>query len=180
MNTFRHSAGFGKRIEYWVIGRMLKKGMDVYIPLVDDHAVDAIIKRADGSIAQVQIKARSLTCAEGDAALFSAIPHPEERRDYWFVFYSERMDATWILTSAEFIAESVQNKMGKNVGLRSIWFNGRRKNKTTGVAEPYCKERYEKYLATDFSRIAKPSPNESLDASGGSVSRKILGPAMVD
>jgi hypothetical protein len=180
MNTFRHSAGFGKRIEYWVIGRMLKEGMDVYIPLVDDHAVDAIITRADGSIAQVQIKARSLTCAEGDAALFSAIPHPEERRDYWFVFYSERMDKTWILTSAEFIAESVQNKRGKNVGLRSIWFNGRRKNKTTGVAELYCMERYEKYLATDFSRIAKPSSNKLLDASSGSVSRKILGQAIVD
>jgi hypothetical protein len=44
MNTFRHSAGFGKRIEYWVIGRMLKEGMDVYIPLIDDHAVDGIIK----------------------------------------------------------------------------------------------------------------------------------------
>ena len=71
------------------------------------------------------------------------------------------MDKTWILTSAEFIAESVQNK-------------------TTGVAEPYCKERYEKYLATDFSRIAKPLPNESLDASDGSVSRKILGPPMLD
>jgi len=27
--TFRHSAGFGKRIEYWIIGRMLKEGMDV-------------------------------------------------------------------------------------------------------------------------------------------------------
>jgi hypothetical protein len=108
--------------------------------------------------------------------LFSAIPDPEERRDYWFIFYSERMDKRWILTSAEFIAESVQNKTGKNIGLRSIWFKGRRKNKTTGLAEPYCKERYEKYLATDFSRIAKPSPNESLDASGGSVSRKILGP----
>jgi len=154
MNTFRHSAGFGKRIEYWVIGRMLKEGMDVYIPLVDDHAVDAIVKRSDGSIAQVQIKARSLTCAEGDAALFAAIPHPEERHDYWFVFYSERMDGTWVLTSAEFIAESVQNKTGKNAGLRSIWFNGRRKNKTTGISENYCKTRYEKYLATDFTRIA--------------------------
>jgi hypothetical protein len=156
MNTFRHSAGFGKRIEYWVVGRMLKEGMDVYLPLVDDHAVDAIVKRADGSIAQVQIKARSLTCAEGDAALFAAIPHPEERTDYWFVFYSERMDKTWILTSAEFITESVQNKTGKNIGKRSIWFNGRRKNKTTGTAENYCKARYEKYLATDFTRLAQP------------------------
>ncbi len=83
--SFRHSAGFGKRIEYWVIGRMLKDGMDVYIPLVDDHAVDAIVRRKDGSIALVQIKARSKTVVSGDAALFAAIPH-EKRSDYWFVF----------------------------------------------------------------------------------------------
>jgi hypothetical protein len=156
MKSFRHSAGFGKRIEYWVIGRMLKEGMDVYIPLVDDHAVDAIVKRPDGSIAQIQIKARSLDCVENDAALFSAIPHPEERHDYWFVFYSERMDKTWILTSAEFLLESYQVKSGKkNAGLRSIWFNGRRKNPKTGLTEQCCKPRYEKYLATDFSRIAQ-------------------------
>lgn len=57
--SFRNSAAFGKRIEYWIIGRMLKEGLDVYIPLVDDHAVDAIVKRHDGSTALIQIKARS-------------------------------------------------------------------------------------------------------------------------
>src|SRR6266481_3665962 len=98
MKTFRHSAGFGKRIEYWIIGRMLKGGMDVYVPLVDDHAVDAIVKRRDGTIAQVQIKARSSTVKEGDAALFAAIPH-ELREDYWFIFYSERLETFWIMTS---------------------------------------------------------------------------------
>jgi hypothetical protein len=51
MKIFRHAAGFGKRIEYWVIGKMLKEGMDVYVPLVDDHAVDAIVKRSNGTIA---------------------------------------------------------------------------------------------------------------------------------
>ena len=45
-------------MEYWIIGRMLKEGLDVYVPLVDDRAVDAIIKRSDGSTALVQIKAR--------------------------------------------------------------------------------------------------------------------------
>ena len=35
-HTFRHSAGFGKRMEYWIIGKMLKEGLDVYVPLVDD------------------------------------------------------------------------------------------------------------------------------------------------
>jgi len=132
---------------------MLKEGMDVYVPLVDDHAVDAIVKRRYGTIAQVQIKARSNDCLENDAALFAAIPHPEERKDYWFIFYSERMDKVWILTSTEFIADSVRNKTGKNVGKRSISFNGWRKNSQTGAREQYCKGKFAKYVATDFSRI---------------------------
>jgi len=74
--TFRHSAVFGKRIEYWIIGRMLKEGIDVYVPLVDDHAVDAIIKRTDGTTALVHIKARSKDAVDGDGALFAAIPLP--------------------------------------------------------------------------------------------------------
>jgi hypothetical protein len=150
---FRHSAGFGKRIEYWIVGRLLKEGMDVYVPLVDDHAVDAIVRRKDGSVALVQIKARSRDVIPGDAALFAAIPHPEERHDYWFVFYSERMDTMWIMTSQEFINASVQNKTGKNAGLRSIWFNGKRRNKTTGQPEEYTKPQFLKYVATDFHRI---------------------------
>lgn len=159
MATYHHSAGFGKRIEYWVVGRMLKEGMDVYVPLVDDHAVDAIVRRKDeaGSIALVQIKARSESVKMGDAALFAAIPH-DYRENYWFVFYSERMEKTWVLTSQEFLNESVQNKTGKNVGLRGIWFNGTRTDKTTGKKVEYVKDRYQKYLVDDFSRIAN-NPN---------------------
>lgn len=151
---FRHSAGFGKRIEYWIIGLMLKEGMDVYVPLVDDHAVDAIVRRKDGTIALVQIKARSKTVKMGDASLFAAIPH-EHRDDYWFIFYSERLDTIWLLTSEEFLEESVQNKNGKNVGLRSVWFNGTKKDKANGQRAEYIKERYLKYVVTDFSRLAK-------------------------
>ena len=153
--SFRNSAAFGKRIEYWIIGRMLKEGLDVYIPLVDDHAVDAIIKRHDGSTALIQIKARSKEVIAGDAALFAAIRHEEVRLNYWFVFYSERMDMLWIMTSEEFAREAVKNKTGKNIGLRSIWFNGKRKSKTTGIAEEYCKPQWEKYVAKDFLRIAQ-------------------------
>ena len=112
MKTFRHSAGFGKRIEYWVIGLMLKEGLDVYVPLVDDDAIDAVIRRADEFFITVQIKARSKNVIHGDAALFAAIPH-ELRDNYWFVFYSERLDSIWIMSSEEFIKESVQNKTGQ-------------------------------------------------------------------
>jgi len=149
---FRHSAGFGKRMEYWIIGQMLKEGLDVYVPLVDDDAIDAVIRRSDGSFITVQIKARSKNVVEGDAALFAAIPH-ELRDNYWFVFYSERMDMMWIMTSEEFIAESNQNKKGKNKGKRSIWFNGRKTDRKTREVTEHCKPQFQKYVAQDCSRL---------------------------
>jgi hypothetical protein len=76
------------QIDYWVIGRMLKEGMDVYVPLVDDHAVDAIIGRKDGSTALVQIKARPRDVVFGDAPCLrpSRIP----RRDPTTGLFSTR------------------------------------------------------------------------------------------
>ena len=153
---FRHSAGFGKRMEYWIVGRMLREGLDVYLPLVDDEAIDAVIRRPDGSFTTVQIQARSKDVAPGDAALFAAIPH-ELRDNYWFIFYSERMNSTWIMTSEEFIREGVQNKTGKNKGRRSIWFNGKKKNRETGGYTEHCHPRYERYLATSFERLVRPA-----------------------
>ena len=47
-SSYRNSASFGKRIEYNLIGRMLMDGLDVYVPLVDDHGVDCIVKNKRG------------------------------------------------------------------------------------------------------------------------------------
>lgn len=151
--TFRHAAGFGRRKEYWIIGRMLKEGLDVYVPLVDDFGIDAIIWKRDNTFIEVQIKARSSDVIPGDAALFAAIVHPNVRPNYYFVFYSERMDAMWIMSFEEFDKEAVRNKTGKNIGKRSMWFNGKRTDKTTGqlIEHPYPK--YDVYKATDFSRF---------------------------
>jgi hypothetical protein len=152
--SFRNSAAFGKRIEYYIVGLMLKHGLDVYLPLVDDDAIDAVVKKPDGSFVEVQIKARSKAVKFGDAALFAALTH-ETRRRYWFVFYSERLDKIWILSSKEFIQESHQNKTGKNIGVRSVWFNGKN---TKGNSE-HIKPQFEKYLATDFNRIISDDPD---------------------
>ena len=146
--TFRNSAAFGKRIEYWIIGKMLKEGLDVYIPMIDDDAIDAVIRRKDDSFITVQIKARSIEVAFGSAALFAAIPH-ELRNNYWFIFYSERIDKMWIMTSDEFIKESRQNKTGKNKGKRSIWLNG----KNTKELSEHCRPQFEKYLESSFNRL---------------------------
>ena len=152
--SHRHSAGFGKRIEYYIVGLMLKQGLDVYLPLVDDDAIDAVVKRPDGSFVEVQIKARSKDVVFGDAALFAAMTH-DHRRGYWFVFYSERIDTVWILSSQEFVKEAVQNKSWKNVGKRSIWFNG----KNTKANTEHVKPQFQKYVATNFDRILNEDPD---------------------
>lgn len=151
-SNFRHSAGFGRRMEYWIIGRMLKEGLDVYVPLVDDDGIDAVVRRDNGSFITVQIKARSKTVKDGDAALYAAISH-KLRENYWFIFYSERMNMTWIMTSEEFIREANQNKEGKNKDKWKIWFNGRKTNSQTKGLTEYCKPQFEKYIAKDFGRL---------------------------
>lgn len=152
--SFRHSAGFGKRIEYYIVGLMLKEGLDVYLPLVDDDAIDAVVKRPDGSFVEVQIKARSNTVKFGSAGLFAALVH-EHRPNYWFVFYSERMDTMWIMSSKEFIEESRQNQTGENEGKRSIWFNG----KSEVTKTEHVKPKYKKYVAMNFDRIRDENPD---------------------
>lgn len=151
--SYRHSASFGKRMEHYLIGKMLKEGLDVFIPMIDDDAIDAVVKRPDGKFVEVQIKARSKDVMFGDGALFAALTH-EYRENYWFVFYSERIDAMWILSSSEFLAESTQNKTGKNAGKRSIWFNG----KNTKAETEHIKRQFEKYVATNFDRIKNEDP----------------------
>ncbi len=144
--SFRHLAGFGKRMEYKLVGDMLMEGLDVYLPLVDDHGVDCVIKRRDGTFIEVQIKSRSSEVVFGDAALFAGITH-EPTANFYFVFYAERMKTMWILSSEEFLSECLTNVGGKNKGKHTIWLNGKKR----GVE--YCKERFEKYVCTDFSRF---------------------------
>lgn len=149
--TYRHNAGFGKRIEYFIIGRMLKEGLDCYVPLVDDDGIDCVIRQDNGHYIEVQIKGRSKDVKMGDAALFAALEH-EPRDNYFFVFYSERLEKTWILSSEEFLQECVTNLSGKNIGKKSIWFNGCKTNEI-GEKVEYAKERYDKYLTENFERF---------------------------
>ena len=150
--SFRHSAGFGKRMEYNLVGEMLMEGLDVYLPLVDDHGVDCVIKKEDGTFIEVQIKARSNEVAAGDAALFAAISH-KLTKNFFFLFYSERMKMKWILSSEEFMKECFTNKNGKNAGKHSIWFNGNRVDVATGEKKEYCKEQFVKYIVNDYKRF---------------------------
>ena len=144
------STRFGKSAEYSIIGKMLLEGLDVYVPLVDDHGVDCVIKKGNGEFVEVQIKARSKNVKKNDAAFFACIKH-KPTPNYYFVFYSELLDAMWIMSSEEFLNECVTNKSGNNSGKHSISFNGNRKDKKTGKDIPCCKDRFDKYRCKDFS-----------------------------
>lgn len=47
--SFRSSSGFGKRIEYNLVGKMLMEDLDVYLPLVNDPGVNYIIEKTNGT-----------------------------------------------------------------------------------------------------------------------------------
>ena len=155
---FRHTASFGKRAEYYIIAQMLKEGLDCYIPLVDDEGIDVIVKKDDNTFIMVQIKARSKNVKFGDASLFANIYH-EKRDNYFFIFYSERMQKDsetpfyWILSSEEFLNTATTNKTGKHIGSKCIWFNGIKSDKINGIREEYVKDKYQKFVYTNFNKI---------------------------
>lgn len=150
--SFRNSASFGKRMEYYIIGLMLREGLDCYVPLIDDDGIDLIIRKNDNTFIEIQIKARSKDVTEGDTAFFAAITHTL-RENYFFVFYSQRMDIIWIMSSEEYLDNCVTIKNGKNKGKTSIKLNGKRKNIKLDEYEEYILPRFEKYIAKDFSRF---------------------------
>ena len=146
MSSFRNSAAFGKRIEYWIIGLLLKDGFDVFVPIVDDDGIDAIIRGKNGKKLDLQIKARSDAVVFGSSGLFSTgKSHPSYRPNFYFIFYSERLDAVWVMSSRDYLENCTTSKTGKNVGWRQIWLNGR----SAKDQKEYPNKRFNEWLVTD-------------------------------
>lgn len=141
------SSRFGKYIEHYVISLMLKEGLDVYLPVIDNDRVDMIVKRPNGKFAEVQIKARSKEAK--CPAFFPEVRHEKPRPHYWFIFYVARFDAMLLLSSLEFYTLSGGRRAGKPEGTRQIRFDGRKDG------EPYIQVKYQKYLSTNFARIVE-------------------------
>ena len=148
-----NSASFGKRIEYCVACNVLKQGLDVFIPLTD-KGIDLIVRRDDATYLEVQVKGRSKNNKAPElAADFSSISHVPTRDNYFFVFYSETLETFWIMSSEEFRKEASRMKSGKNKGKWWITLNGTSKNRETGEVKPFPKQKFNKYITKDFSRL---------------------------
>jgi len=120
---FRDTASFGKRQEFVAIAELLHRGFDVYATLVDDRQIDCVIRNeVDGRPAylDIQIKARSKQCAPKNAGRFAAMDIPNPRHNYFFIFYSEQVDAYWVVPSLDLVAHASRNRSGQNEGRYSI------------------------------------------------------------
>lgn len=135
----------GKRAEYYILSMLLKENYDCYMPVSDDDGVDIVVRLNDKKFISLQIKSTTKDIKMGDAAFFAAIKHDKIREDYYFIFYSERMETIWVMSSEEFIKKSTVNKKGKNKGSRTIRFN------ITCKKEEKIKEEYRSFMCKDFS-----------------------------
>lgn len=121
--SFWSKASFGKRQEYSVIARLLKEGLDVFTTLVDDKGIDCVIRRDAKTYYDIQIKARSKDCAPYDAGRFAAMTI-EPRANFFFIFYSEQCDKTWVIPSEKLVKLCSRNKQGMNVGKYHVLLTG--------------------------------------------------------
>lgn len=124
MPTFRNSASFGKRQEYVAISELLRRKFDVYLTLVDDQGIDCVVRGVSQTgpprYIDLQIKARSKEAVPRDAAFFGGGPLARPRPNYWFLFYSERGDVSWVMPSLDLNEQAHVNKTGKHKGRWSI------------------------------------------------------------
>jgi hypothetical protein len=115
MPSYRSSGSFGKRQEYIAVAEMLKRGLDVYMTLVDDQQIDCVVRMEvdDHPIyIEVQIKARSDSAKQ--PGTFAALTIRNPRPNFMFLFYSEAADTYWVMPSLDLIQEATTNKAGKN------------------------------------------------------------------
>ena len=136
--SYRSSASFGKRIEYVVIGELLRRKYDIYQTLVDDRGIDFILRHeSDDSpiYLDIQIKARSKDCLPYDAARFAGLQIDNPRQNYLFIFYSEQLDSYWVFPSLVIVKKAHKLKNGKY----HLMLSGRKRD------IPYALSKYNEY-----------------------------------
>lgn len=113
---YRHSASFGKRQEFVAIAELLRRGLDVYLTLVDDQGIDCIVRldRDPPTYLDIQIKARSRDAKH--PGVFAALDVPNPRQNYFYIFYSEAADSYWVMPSLDVVAKANVGKSGKAEG----------------------------------------------------------------
>lgn len=140
------SQNLGKATEMRVSSMLLSENRELYLPAVDDHGVDMIVRTkdfrpGDGTkpehyeFQEVQVKSAS----DGGLFVFSCSPRP----NYWFVFYITSLDTMWLINSQDVSALSSINVKGKSIGKHSL-------NLRAGKRERY---KQPKFIINNFNNL---------------------------
>lgn len=135
----------GQSTEQKILSMLLAEEREVYLPTVDDHGVDALVLTRSTSpnapriYQELQIKSLS------EGGLFAAIPCPNPRPNYWFVFYVKQHDTIWLINSMDFvkIASCVTKPGSKNLGKYSL---------SLATSKSISQLRSQ-YIVTNFSKL---------------------------
>lgn len=157
------SQNLGKSTEMLIGSMLLAENRETYLPCVDDHGVDMIVRTknyipGDGNQAEnyefQEIQVKSINTG----GLFAAMKI-DPRPNYWFVFYIKDIDQLWLMNSMDLVnyqqknaaknpgepeyLYASQNKTGKQMGKWSLDLTPTKKTPTKSSF----------YTITDFSRL---------------------------
>lgn len=106
----------GKLGENVIIGEFLKRGFDVYLPVVD-KGVDCIIKGASGTFYEIQIKTRATERRGGN---YFYVRNFQPRSNFFVVCYLASTNDAYILPSKVFAEQSSEAYSRRGVRRRLV------------------------------------------------------------
>ena len=132
---------FGASVEHLVVSKLLEEEREVFLPVVDDHGVDILVKSKPGAPdAWQELQVKSLH----EGGLFAAINCPNPRANYWFVFYVKQHDTVWLVNSLDFVRLASQNRPDcKNANKYSLSL----------ATTKNLRQAMKQYIITDFSKL---------------------------
>jgi len=92
----------GKEAEHLFFSMLLKKGFDVYTPLVDDNRIDALVRLGANKYVEIQIKSREADVKSPRG--LADIKYTKGKSNYWFAIHTKHNNEPiwWLLSAKDF------------------------------------------------------------------------------
>lgn len=101
VTSLKTSQQKGKQAEFLVFGELIRRGTDLYLPVID-IGIDAIIRKMDGTYLQVQVKSTEASEQAGWFNVWDLEQYEGRKLFIACVDMSQKSPETWILPSEVF------------------------------------------------------------------------------
>jgi hypothetical protein len=92
----------GKRAEFLVFGELLRRRVDLYLPVIDT-GIDAIVRRKDGTYLEIQVKSTETPIMAGCFNVYDLDCYARKNFFIVGVDLSKQPPETWIFLSLVFV-----------------------------------------------------------------------------